>query len=133
MHLLQLLFKLSPCRCRLPLHRRRWRKRRLIDFLLSNFSLTTSEFLFKSLKNNFMLLVILVVPIHVIYSIGGLAQSTQKNGQTSIIGKLISVTKYEVCLVVTSPSPPGVCWAGRVYVQRWWLPNENMSTAPCRV
>ena len=28
--------------------------------------------------------------------------------------------KYEV---VTSLS--GLCWVGRVYVQRWWLPNEN--------
>ena len=34
---------------------------------------------------------------------------------------LISVTKYEVCLVV----PSGLCWVGRVYVQCRWLPNEN--------
>ena len=125
MQLLQLLFNLSPYWCRSALHSRRWRKRRLTDFLLSNFSLTTREFLFKSLKDNFMLLVIFVVPIHVIHSIGGLAQSTQKNGQTSIIGKLISVTKYDACLVVSSPSSPGLCWVERVYVQRWWLPNEN--------
>ena len=57
-----------------------------------------------------MLLILLVLQIHVIHSVGGLVQSAQKNGQTSIIGKLISVTKSEVCLVVSFPSSPGLCW-----------------------
>ena len=113
MHLLQLLFNLSHYSwCRSALHSRRWRKRRLTDFLLSNFCSATREFLFKSLKDNFMLLV-----IHVMYSIGRLAKARRRTAKRR--------SSESWFLSWNRSLLRRLCWVGRVYVQRWWLPNEN--------